>query len=40
MTRLIVALSTNSRKSVLEEAGGKQHNITQEPNDLKLGEVG
>ena len=34
---LILALFTDGRKGVLEEAGGKQHNITQAaPNELKL----
>ena len=29
------------RESVLDEAGGKQHNITEAaPNELKLGEDG
>ena len=39
-TRLILALYKDGRKGVLEEAGGKQHNITQAaPNEVKLGEV-
>ena len=40
-TRLILGLYTDGREGALEEAGGKQHNITQAPpNELKLGEGG
>ena len=40
-SRLILALYTDGRKGVLEEAGGEPHNIAQAaPNELKLGEVG
>ena len=38
---MILWLYIDGRKGELEEAGGKQHSITQAaPNDLKLGEVG
>ena len=39
-TRMILALYTDGRKGVLEEAGGKQHNIAQAANEQKHGEVG
>ena len=40
-TRMILALYTDGRKGVLEEAGGEQHNITEAaPNEVKLGEGG
>ena len=38
-TRLILALYTDGRKGVLEEAGGKQHITQAAPIELKLGEV-
>ena len=39
-SRLTLALYTDGRKGVLEDAGGKQHITRAAPNELKLSEVG
>lgn len=40
-TRLILRYYTDGHKGVLDESGGKQHNITQtDPNGLERGERG